>query len=143
VAAAVYMACRKCRVPRTLEEIAYISQLDKHKLGKCYRTICKAINFHAPLTTPTHYVARLITNLQLIGAAEITAKRMLNILNKIQLNAGKAPMGIAAAVIYITAIVLNEHRTQREIAEITNVTEVTIRNRYQDIIRNIEILIRL
>jgi transcription initiation factor TFIIB len=143
VATAVYMACRKCGVPRTLEEVAYSSQLEKHKLGKCYRALCKAINFHAPPTSPTQFIARLISNLQLIGAAEITAKRMLRILNKLQLNTGKGPMGIAAAVIYITSIILNEHRTQREIAEETNVTEVTIRKRYKDIVQNIEILIRL
>jgi len=46
---------------------------------------------------------------------------------------GKSPSGIAAAAIYIAGQLTEQVRTQREIADITNVTEVTIRNRYKQL----------
>jgi transcription initiation factor TFIIB len=36
---------------------------------------------------------------------------------------------------------VNERRTQREIAEQANVTEVTIRNRYKELIESLEIVV--
>ena len=46
---------------------------------------------------------------------------------------GKSPCGVAAACVYIAASVEGFHRTQREISEASNTTEVTIRNRYKEI----------
>ncbi len=44
---------------------------------------------------------------------------------------GKDPMGLAAAALYVACVVTGEKKTQKEIAEIANVTEVTVRNRYK------------
>ena len=49
------------------------------------------------------------------------------------ITSGKGPTGVAAAAIYIAANMMNEPRTQKEIAEVAGVTEVTIRNRYKEI----------
>src|SRR5438128_12348048 len=40
-------------------------------------------------------------------------------------------MGLAAAALYVACVLENEKKTQKEIAEIANVTEVTVRNRYK------------
>jgi transcription initiation factor TFIIB len=52
---------------------------------------------------------------------------------------GKAPGGLAAAALYIAGIIEDDRRTQREIAESANVTEVTVRNRYKDIVKRLGI----
>ena len=49
-----------------------------------------------------------------------------------ELTSGRGPTGVAAAAIYISSILGGERRTQREVAEVAGVTEVTIRNRYRD-----------
>jgi transcription initiation factor TFIIB len=59
------------------------------------------------------------------------------------LTAGKDPTGLAAAAIYIAGILEGERRTQREIAETATVTEVTVRNRYKELVRKIEISITI
>ena len=46
-------------------------------------------------------------------------------------SAGKDPMGLAAAALYLSCVKNGQTVTQREIAEAANVTEVTIRNRYK------------
>ena len=40
-------------------------------------------------------------------------------------------MGLAAAALYLACVKNGEDKTQRDIAEAANVTEVTIRNRYK------------
>ncbi|EQD80770.1 transcription initiation factor IIB [mine drainage metagenome] len=49
------------------------------------------------------------------------------------LTSGKGPTGVAAAAIYIASIITQERRTQRSVAEVAGVTEVTIRNRYKEL----------
>ncbi|MDY7083308.1 MAG: transcription initiation factor IIB 3, partial [Halobacteria archaeon] len=38
----------------------------------------------------------------------------------------------AAAAVYLASILTNDKRTQNQIASVADVTEVTIRNRYQE-----------
>ncbi len=58
----------------------------------------------------------------------------ITILNeaKVQgISAGKDPMALAAAALYVACVLEGEKKTQKEIAEVANVTEVTVRNRYK------------
>ena len=50
---------------------------------------------------------------------------------------------MAAAASYISSIVTGERVTQREIAEIAQVTEVTIRNRYKELVQRLEFIVHL
>ena len=66
----------------------------------------------------------------------ITRKQAAEIIKLAQdndLTSGKGPTGVAAAAIYIASILMNERRTQRSVAEVAGVTEVTIRNRYKEL----------
>jgi transcription initiation factor TFIIB len=46
---------------------------------------------------------------------------------------GRGPTGVAAAAIYIAAADQGERKTQKEVADVAGVTEVTIRNRYREL----------
>ena len=54
-------------------------------------------------------------------------------------NEAPTPMGLAAAALYLSCVKNGEDKTQRDIAEAANVTEVTIRNRYKGLKDSIEI----
>ena len=56
-----------------------------------------------------------------------------------ELDSGRGPTGMAASVIYIASVLGNKRRTQREVAEVAGVTEVTIRNRYKEIVQSLNI----
>ncbi|MFQ5553718.1 MAG: transcription initiation factor IIB, partial [Thermoplasmata archaeon] len=60
-----------------------------------------------------------------------------------ELTSGRGPTGVAAAAIYIASILGNERRTQREVADVAGVTEVTIRNRYKELTDKLGIDIEL
>ena len=62
--------------------------------------------------------------------SQIVKNKATDILNESiikELTSGRGPVSIAAATIYISAVICNEKRTQREVADVAGVTEVTIR----------------
>jgi len=142
-AAALYMACRQCGVARTLDEIARISNINKKEIGRSYRFMVKELDTFVPPSGANHYVARFSNQLQIAGKVETVAQRILQTAATMRLTSGRGPTGIAAAATYIASVLGGERRTQREIAEIANVTEVTIRNRYKELLEQLEIIVKL
>lgn len=142
-AAAIYMSCRQCGVPRTLEEIAVSSSLNKKDVGRSYRFMVRELEAFVPLSTSRNYAARFSNKLVISGKAEAIAIRILEIAKEMKLTSGRAPTGMAAAATYIATVLTNERKTQREIAEIANVTEVTIRNRYKELLERLYIEVQL
>ena len=61
------------------------------------------------------------------------ATEILKMAEDNDLTSGKGPTGVAAAAIYIASLLTQERRTQRAVAEVAGVTEVTIRNRYKEL----------
>ena len=50
---------------------------------------------------------------------------------------------MAAAALYIASVLLGERKTQRDVAEVAGVTEVTIRNRYKELTEQLEMGVTL
>jgi transcription initiation factor TFIIB len=72
----------------------------------------------------------------------ITVQKAVSIISRAKeegITAGKDPGGVAAAALYIAGIVTDDRYTQREIADAASVTEVTVRNRYKEMVRKLEI----
>ena len=84
-----------------------------------------------PVVDPIQCVARISSKLGITEKTKRYAAKVLKIAQENKESAGKDPMGLAAAALYLACIKNNENMTQRDIAEAANVTEVTIRNRYK------------
>lgn len=63
--------------------------------------------------------------------------QIIGVATDLRLTSGRGPAGIAAAATYIAGLLCGEHRTQGEIARGAQVTEVTIRNRYKEIVQKL------
>jgi len=138
-AAALYMSCRQCEVARTLEEVANASTLSKKEIGRSYRFIVKELNTFVPPYPPSNYISKFSNHLGLAGKTEAIALEIMHVAQAAKLTSGRGPTGIAAAATYIASVLAGEKRTQREIAESANVTEVTIRNRYKELLELLDI----
>ncbi|MDG7011991.1 MAG: hypothetical protein JRN17_02740, partial [Nitrososphaerota archaeon] len=69
-----------------------------------------------------------------VGLSERVARKAIEIVRvteEREISAGKSPMGLAAAALYLAGVIEGEIKTQKEIAEASGVTEVTVRNRYK------------
>ncbi|VUT23918.1 MAG: Transcription initiation factor IIB [Candidatus Methanolliviera sp. GoM_asphalt] len=131
--AALYAGCRECSVPRTLNEIAAVARVNRKEIGRTYRFIARELKLNFLPISPTAYISRFCSALKLSEAVEAKALETIQRAKEKELTSGKGPTGVAAAAIYIASIVCGEKRTQREVADVVGVTEVTIRNRYKEI----------
>jgi transcription initiation factor TFIIB len=142
-AAAIYVACRQCSVARTLDEIAQASTVNKKEVGRSYRFLIKELNYFIPPLKPSQYVTKFSNQLTMQGKVEEIAHKILGTAKELKLTSGRGPTGIAAAASYIASVLTGERKTQREIAEIAQVTEVTIRNRYKELVERLQFVIYL
>ena len=130
-AAALYAACRGTGTPRTLREIAEASLVDKKDVARCYRLLLRELEVHMPIADPLTYVSKIAERTGISGRTQGIAIGILREARKRRAAAGKDPMGLAAASLYIACLKNNEKKTQKDIAEAAGVTEVTVRNRYK------------
>jgi len=141
VAAAIYAACRRLRVARTLDEISQYTKANRKEVARCYRLLLKELDIEVPVSDPKDHVTRIGSLLGLSGATMKIAAEILEKAKEVGLTAGKDPAGLAAAAIYIASLLNEERRTQKEIAQVAGVTEVTVRNRYKELIQELKIQI--
>ena len=133
--AALYAACRKEGIPRSLEEIAEVSRVKRKEIGRTYRYISQELGLEMRPVDPKKYVPRFSSQLDLSEEVQTKAKEIIDTTAGQGLLSGKSPIGFAAAAIYAASLLCDQKKTQREVADVAQVTEVTIRNRYQEQIK--------
>ena len=130
-AASLYAACRRSGTPRTLREVAEASLVEKKDVARCYRLLLRELDVQMPIADPLTYVSKIAESTGISGKTQGAAIHILHEAKKSRAAAGKDPMGLAAAALYIACLQNNEKKTQKDIAEAAGVTEVTVRNRYK------------
>ena len=138
-AAALYAACRGSGTPRTLREIAEASLVDKKDVARCYRLLLRELEVHMPIADPLTYVSKIAERTGISGKTQGLAIQILREARSKRAAAGKDPMGLAAAALYIACLQNNEKKTQKDIAEAAGVTEVTVRNRYKTLKKQLKL----
>lgn len=133
VAAAIYLASRELGVPRMLDEIAKHTSCNRKDIARCYRLLLRELNLSVKSVDPADFVPRIAHALGLGGAVMKEAINIINTVKELGITSGKDPAGLAAAAVYIAALKHGERRTQKEIAQVAGVTEVTVRNRYREL----------
>lgn len=143
VAAVIYAVCRMQHIPRTLDEIARVAGIEKKEIGRAYRFIRRELKLNVPLTDPKSYVPKFCAALKLSGKVQERAIQILKKAMRKGLVSGRGPTGVAAAAVYIAAALEGERKTQKEVADVANVTEVTIRNRYRELKKELKLKVEL
>tara|TARA_B110000014_G_scaffold108809_1_gene74571 strand:+ start:6583 stop:7428 length:846 start_codon:yes stop_codon:yes gene_type:complete len=129
VAACVYAACRDTGTPRTLDDVADGMNIKRKNVARCYRMIFRELELKMPVADPINDIARIASRTGLGEKTKRKAIKLLKKARKIGMVAGKDPMGLAAAALYLSCISDGGNTTQRDISNASGVTEVTIRNR--------------
>jgi transcription initiation factor TFIIB len=194
-AATIYLACKRCGVVRSLEEIikaAGISENDRSSVklaSKYYRSMVMDLNcssendrssiasesrscgvesqslaqlmynevnknksmmsvysMMSPANSPLaidHYISKLVNISKIDPRVERLAIDIAHKTDNHLLADGKAPNGIAAAYIYLAAVLLGINLLQIDISNFAGITEVTIRNRCKDIFSNFKLVINV
>jgi len=139
IAACIYSACRSYDIPRTLDEISNASDVERKEIGRTYRFIIRKLGIKVTPSSPKDYISRFGSILHLSPKTLNDALKILKKAEISELTSGRGPAGIAAAALYVAALLNNEKKTQREVADVAGITEVTIRNRYKELLEKLEL----
>ncbi len=132
--ASLYAAARQAGTPRSLDEIANVSRVEKDEIARTYRYIVRELSLEIQPADPESYVPRFASDLDLSEEAERRARKLLKTAKNQGVHSGKSPVGLAAAAVYAASLLTNEKVTQSEVSEVANISEVTIRNRYHELL---------
>ncbi|XP_060074698.1 transcription initiation factor IIB-like [Ylistrum balloti] len=129
--ACMYIACRQEGVPRTFKEICAVSKISKKEIGRVFKLILKTLETNVALITTGDFMSRFCSNLGLPlsvqKAATVIARKAVDM----DLVAGRSPISVAAAAIYMASQGSATKKSEQEIGEIAGVAEVTIRQSYK------------
>ena len=129
IGASLYAACRQTDTPRTLHDIANAANINKKILSRSYRNLIKSLDLKLQPFDSSEFITRISEQARI---SEKTRRDALNILSKAmekEISAGKNPLGLAAAALYVSCLVNKEKKNQEVIAKAAGITAVTIRNR--------------
>jgi transcription initiation factor TFIIB len=132
--AALYAAARQAKTPRSLDEVTNVSRVDKDEIARTYRYVVRELGLEIQPADPKSYVPRFASELGLSDEAERRARQLLDSATEAGITSGKSPVGLAAAAVYAASLLVNEKVTQSEVSEVADISEVTIRNRYHELL---------
>ena len=132
VGACVYAACRDFETTRTIIEISKNLNERRKTIAQSYRMLFQTLNLQVSVPDSTNSVIRFSNNLGLSEQTKRDAVLILDTLKEKQVVAGKKPDAVAACVIYMACIRNNVDLSQHKISKISGVTSITIRNRFKE-----------
>ncbi|MBR9703640.1 hypothetical protein GOV10_06370 [Candidatus Woesearchaeota archaeon] len=141
VAASCYIACRNFDVPKHIKEISERSRVDRKILHRNYKHLIRNLNLRVNQSDPTDFVFKFASKLNLSAETQTLAIDIIEQAKAKAITSGKSPVGIVGGAIYIASMLNKEKRTQSQIAKEIGATEVTVRNRYKDLIENLDLKI--
>jgi len=131
IAASLYAACRDAQIPRTLKDVAAVSNVKKKDLARSYRLLHREMDFRMPVADAGRCVSMIASRANMSESTQRSAREILLRARQTGISAGKDPMGLAASALYVACTLEGDEKTQKDVAEAAGVTEVTIRNRYK------------
>ncbi len=139
----VYIACRQCGVVRTLGDVGASVGVRKRDIARCYRYLLRNLKACVPPSDPLDFVGKVVRGLGLGGDVERVSSMLVGGASELKLTCGRGASSVAAACVYIGANVVGDSRRQVEIAELAQVTVVTLRNRYKELMEYLDIEVYL
>ena len=137
--AAIFTACREMGIPRTLNDIATKSNVKRKSVAKCYRQLLLGLDLKIPMVDPIKCITRIANKAEITEKTKHQAIKLMNIVTENEISAGKDPMGLATTVIYASCIRTGEIKTQKEIANAGDITDMTLRTRLKDLKRHLDL----
>lgn len=132
----LFLACRRCRVPRTLSEVAAVANLrdySRKRLAAVVRYLVKGLNVTVRPTNPFQFVPKLVSDLDLSRECLELTRILLTHACKKGLDNGRNPLSIAAGALYLASVILKEAVLQKDIARAAGVTVVALRDRFYEL----------
>lgn len=160
IASCIFIACRQCGVPRTFREVYALTKVSKKDIGRTFKALenflakdsaakngpnalPSADTYQQTLSTNAHDLCvRYCSMLGLKGQAFVKVSQGLaQKMSTVGDLAGRSPLSVAAACIYMASYLLGKGKTPKEISQVAGVSDGTIRTAYKFLYQERERLI--
>jgi len=132
-AACIYLACRIHKVPRRLNDFEKADkEIDKNAFRTAIRLLIRELDIKPGIHRTAPYIQQCVSKMKLPIEAERVAKEMLDDMVEKRQTGGKNPAVLAATLVYIAARRLRLRATQKDVAKVLGITEVSLRNTLND-----------
>jgi transcription initiation factor TFIIB len=132
--AALYAAARQHGVPRPIAKFADVSRVEKIRIQRAYQYLSRELELKIEPEDPTEYIPQFASSLEVSDEAERRSRELIEVAKDNAIHSGKSPAGLAAAALYAASRLTNERLTQETVGEVANISQVTIRNRYKELL---------
>ncbi len=137
--ASIYLACRQTDIPRSLVDISRAANVNKKEISQACRNLIEKLEMSLDPSNPAEFVTKIAHEANISEKTQRDALKIILQLSEKGTTAGKNPMALAAATLYLSCVLNGEKKTQFEIAKASGITSVTIRNRYTALKKEINI----
>lgn len=144
--ASIYISCRINENVKRLSEImdeADGSRCTRREITKAFRALSFGLNLHPPSRAEEKTLLTITKNLKTNKDILISANEIIKVSKKAHIGAGKNPGSIATASVYLAYKLKGKKITQRVVCIAAKTSEVTLRSRVKDIIKNLSIVIEV
>ena len=124
--ASIYATCKQLGIPRSLDDIANVANINRKRLAGSYRRLVKKLDLDVS-TTETNYVSKIGSSVSVNEKTVRLANKIIQDAKKENIQVGKNPIGVTAASIYLSAMKYGENVTLAKISRKNNISSVTIR----------------
>ena len=132
--ASLYAATRQTGIPRSIDELASVSRVEGLEVNRAYRYLTRELDLQIAPPDPVEHLGRHASALDVTDETERLARELLESAKREGVHSGKHPVGLAAAALYAASRLTNDTIPQSRISEAADVSEVTIRNRYRELL---------
>ncbi|KAI8889333.1 cyclin-like protein [Backusella circina FSU 941] len=143
IAACICIACRQERVARTFREICALTRVPKKEIGRCCNALKAKLQTSTSVMNSEDLMSRFCSNLQLPNYIQKSGVDLVRRAKELGTLAGKSPISVAAACIYLVSYLFKHPKTTKEIANVAGVSEATIKAAYKSLFFERENLIDL
>lgn len=137
LAAAIYIACRQMDAPRTLNDIVITSNIRRKSITRYHRALIFKLELKLPAIDNRKCISRVANKANISEKTRHQAIDLMKEVIELGISTGKDPMGLAAAVLYASCITTGEQKSQNDLANAAQITGVTIRNRFKDLVNRL------
>nr|WP_256029535.1 TFIIB-type zinc ribbon-containing protein [Natronomonas aquatica] len=137
--AALYAASRLERVSRSVDEVTRVSRVERLEIERAHRYLARELELEIPPAHPGEYIGRFASELDCPESTERLARDLIETVVEAGIHSGKSPVGIAASALYAAGRLRDDGLTQADVSEAADVSKVTIRNRYREVLSVAEI----
>lgn len=141
IAACIFIACRQEKVGRTFREICALTRVPKKEIGRCYKSLQAKLQTNTSIMNSEDLMLRFCSNLQLPNYVQKAGIDLVKRAKEVGTLAGKSPISVAAACIYMVSYLYHMPKSTRDIAHVAGVSEVTIKSAYKSLYAERELLV--